>query len=156
MKLAVQRIIYGVKCCTEFVTLLKNGVIALSRGGIDKTHFTKVKEFHSWGFPENKREVFDICAINGIVYFHKYLPKALNCFWETFATHRKMCSKNWLSPEDQQINNAVLLCKVIVPSVPKNTDAQNSGDMHTDALNILGTGYAIYRIFWSCLSSAHS
>ena len=93
--------------------------IALSRGGIDDKHFTKVLEFHSWGFPENAREVFDICAINGIVYFHKYLPKALNCFWETFATHRKMCSKDRLSPEEQQINNVALLCKVIVPIVVK-------------------------------------
>lgn len=68
--------------------------------------------FHSWGFGNHPHDKYDICKINEVVYFHKFLPNNLECFWPRFAAYHSMCNDPDVTNGDLQIKAEAVLCEL--------------------------------------------
>ena len=62
--------------------------ICMRRAGLTN-HIYQDKRFLSWGFkPFNERR-FDVCRINEIIYYHKFTPREMDCFWPKFIKFKE-------------------------------------------------------------------
>ena len=66
--------------------------ICMRRAGLEKNIF-RDERFKSWGFKPFEERRFDVCKIEEIVYYHKFTPNEMNCFWPKFITNRERCKE---------------------------------------------------------------
>ena len=65
----------------------------------------------SWGLVNHQEEKFDICEIEKLIYYHQFLPKDLDCFWEGFVNNRGNCRKKYnLTTVEKSQMSKILLC----------------------------------------------
>jgi len=64
----------------------------IERAGPQDYRLFRDKSFHSWGFKTHKENKFDVCEIDKLIYFHKFLPNEMNCFWPKFINNRQLCA----------------------------------------------------------------
>jgi len=62
--------------------------ICMRRAGLTKNIY-RDERFKSWGFKPFDERRFDVCRINEVIYYHKFVPKELDCFWPKFIAHRE-------------------------------------------------------------------
>ena len=84
--------------------------ICMMKAGFEKNIHADPR-FKSWGFGKNKHDKYDICKINDVIYFHKFLPNKLECFWPRFASYHAQCSSSEVKNGDLQIKSEAVLCK---------------------------------------------
>jgi len=60
----------------------------MSRAGTDEHWLFRDKRFHSWGFKLHREKKFDVCEIDKVIYYHKFMPEEMNCFWPKFMKNR--------------------------------------------------------------------
>lgn len=65
--------------------------VLMSRAGMGHQLFRDTR-FHSWGFKPYYEKQFDVCEIDKVIYFHKFMPKEMNCFWPKFLKSRQFCA----------------------------------------------------------------
>ena len=64
--------------------------ICLERAGHPNA-VREAKGFQSYGFRDSKRGKWDVCRMNNVTYFHRFMPDEINCFWPRFIEHRHKC-----------------------------------------------------------------
>ena len=50
--------------------------------------------FLSWGFGSHPENHFSVCEIDKVIYYHKFKPSELDCFWNDFVQTREYCYKD--------------------------------------------------------------
>jgi hypothetical protein len=63
--------------------------ICLRRAGLEN-NIIKHEKFKSWGFRPFDEKKFNVCEIDKIIYFHKFSPDEIDCFWPKFMENRKL------------------------------------------------------------------
>ena len=41
---------------------------------------------------DNQRDKWNVCRMDLVTYFHRFMPDQLNCFWPRFIEHREKCN----------------------------------------------------------------
>jgi len=67
--------------------------VCLSRAGHEDS-IKGVAGFESWGFRDNQHDKWNVCRINSIIYFHKFHPAEIACFWPKFLAYRDKCDEH--------------------------------------------------------------
>jgi len=65
--------------------------ICMRRAGLEDNIYMDTR-FKSWGFKPFDDQRFDVCKIRDVIYYHKFLPKEINCFWPKYIEHVGKCS----------------------------------------------------------------
>ena len=63
--------------------------VLMARAGMGHQLFRDTR-FHSWGFKPYYEKQFDVCEIDKVIYFHKFMPKEMSCFWPKFLKSRSV------------------------------------------------------------------
>jgi len=84
--------------------------ICMKQAGFENNIHSKNAIFRSWGFGDT-HDQYDICKINDVIYFHKFLPNKLECFWPRFAAYHSQCSSSHFKNGELLIKSEAILCK---------------------------------------------
>ena len=65
--------------------------------------------FLSWGYGSHPEKHFSVCDIDKVIYYHKFMPMELGCFWDGFVQSRELCYKdgNLTEEETEQLYKAL-------------------------------------------------